>query len=188
MAEDPDGRLWLGTFGAGLFRYTPAAGSYGHFDLGPSPPRGTDFAFVTILCTTRQDEFWAATRGGLVRFDRRTGGQEVFAARADDPATLGFNRVASILEDSRDDVWIGSDFCLLRWDRRSRTFKRYLHDPNDPGSLSGSHVNPILEDSKGNHLGRHGERAEPVRSQPLTGSPATFSTRPTPARKRRTMS
>lgn len=150
MAEDPEGRLWLGTYGAGLFRYTPAAGSYEHFNLGPSPPRGTDFDFVSVLCTTRHKELWAATRGGLVRFDLLNGGQEVFAAKADDPATLGFRRVASIREDSQDDVWIGSDFCLLRWERGTRTFKRYLHDPNDPGSLSGSHVNPILEDSRGN--------------------------------------
>jgi len=150
LAENPDGRIWLGTYGDGLFRFSPEAGTFEHFDLGPGMGPGTDFAFVNILATTRRKELWAATRGGLIRLDLLNGERDVFAAKAGDPATLGFTKVASIREDSQGDVWIGSDFCLLRWQRQTRTFKRYLHDPGDPGSLSGSHVNPILEDRQGN--------------------------------------
>ena len=150
IAEAENGCLWLGTWGAGLFHYSPDTAAYEHITLAPSIPDRAKFDLFSILCRTRRNQLWAATSGGLVRFDPQTGEQDVYAANAGDASSLGFTRVASIHEDAQGDVWIGSDFCLLRWDSWSRTFKRYQHDPGDPGSLSSSHINPILEDREGN--------------------------------------
>ncbi|MEM7586892.1 MAG: two-component regulator propeller domain-containing protein, partial [Acidobacteriota bacterium] len=150
MAEDPTGRLWIGTFWGlnllnaedGTFtRYEPVPEDPG---AGPSGPR------VRAVRASRDGIIWVGVQdGGLNRFDPATQRFVHYRHDPDDPSSLASDNVWDIFEDSAGSLWVATHRGLHRLDRESETFERYLHDPADPGSLPGDRTDAIFEDSRG---------------------------------------
>jgi streptogramin lyase len=88
---------------------------------------------------------WAATFGGVSRFDRATGTFITYT-----PEKQNTIQYQEIKEDSKGILWLGAQSGLHRFDPRTGQFTIYEHDPNDPRSLSDNRVNSVHFDRSGN--------------------------------------
>jgi ligand-binding sensor domain-containing protein len=100
MAQGPDGGLWLGTLGVGLFYF--ANGRATRVDAG-LPDRK-----INCLLVISKDELWVGTDTGLFRWN----GKEFH--RIDLPSALGSIQVLSVLRDRDSNIWAGTTRGLLR--------------------------------------------------------------------------
>lgn len=120
MVEAPDGTLWIGTFGGGLYRLSADRASGARWTLGDGP----DVAANRILSLTRTSDgsLWIGTQGGgAFRLDP-DGGRPRRWTSADG---LPHDHVQAILEDERGAVWVSTSAGLGRYaprDDRWRTF------------------------------------------------------------------
>lgn len=105
LLEDHLGRLWIGTYGGGLYQY--ANGRFVAF----GSDAGLESNFVRTLYETRDGTLWVGTNGGGVSFlkDGR-----FHTLRVKDGLTSDIVRV--IYEDTAGRVWIGTNASgLNRW-------------------------------------------------------------------------
>lgn len=104
-------------------------------------------------------DYWIATRGGVVRFDKVSKPEQL--QHAAPKAIYGIQDglsstvVLRLFEDSRGDIWIGtvgegaSAHGLSRWERRTGTFHHYIARDGIP-SLESFYVSAFAEDHSGN--------------------------------------
>ena len=126
LAQDERGRLWLGTYGAGVEVYDPAAGRV--VDRlradAADPARRLPHATVYDVHLDGDSVAWLATGGGgLARLDRRTSRLATLRADPADPASLGGNVVSHLYEDPQGALWAvsyGGGPCRL--DRQTLRF------------------------------------------------------------------
>jgi signal transduction histidine kinase/ligand-binding sensor domain-containing protein len=100
MVEAPDGRVWLGTDGSGVFCLRDGRITRGPDDLGHDT--------VEALSPAADQSLWIATRRGVTRWnghDARTEGA---------PASLRRLHVLRMLRDRDANVWLGTTGGLVR--------------------------------------------------------------------------
>jgi len=139
LYEDRRGRLWIGTFGAGLWRYEAATGRFFQSLHNPNDPNSLSASRIEFLFEDRSGILWIATyRNGLNRYNRK---QETFAYY---PAA---NSVYAALEARSGEIWLGAYFAgLLRYDSEGRLLRQYRRDPQDPHSLGSDYIMAIHAD------------------------------------------
>jgi PAS domain S-box-containing protein len=148
--QDRGGVLWLGTYD-GLSRWNT---TYGSFQLYRSR-EGLSTDFTLCFAEDREGFVWVGTfKGGLNRFDRRSGTFRHYRHDPADPRSLADDAVMS-LHVGRDGVlWVGTRNGLDRFDgaapgRDGETFRHYRHDPEDPRSLASNGIVTLYEDRGG---------------------------------------
>ena len=151
-----DGRVWLGTDGAGLICRS-AEGRitvYRHDDKNPASLASN---VVWCLFEDRDGSLWIGTEaGGLDRLDPaspRRGAGAAFVHHRPDPASANSLRGASvrcISRDSQGRLWVGTwDGGISRLEAGGGAWTGYGPEPGKPESLGDASVNAIFEDSKG---------------------------------------
>jgi signal transduction histidine kinase/ligand-binding sensor domain-containing protein len=115
LYEDREGNLWIGTLGAGLFRFHDGA-----FERVP-----TSFPLINCLYEDRNGNLWAGTRGGgLDRLSRR----QIFmhaapTDRSPNPVGPRDILVGAVIQDNKGLVWMAQGKSLVRaTDATNRTF------------------------------------------------------------------
>ena len=83
--------LWLGTYGAGLSRFSPETGAFRHYHTANSA-LPSDIVYAIEL--DGDGRLWLSTNAGLTRFDPQTGTVETFGME-DELQGLEFNSVVS---------------------------------------------------------------------------------------------
>jgi len=128
---DPQGRLWIGADGGGLF--VQEAGRLSRFvsEGVPLHPR------VRALVTDRRGRLWVGTDGGVFRIEGRR------ARRYSTQDGLGSDAVRSILEDRDGNLWVGGFGGLQRL--RGERFERL----GTRDGLTGEIVYCLFEDREG---------------------------------------
>jgi ligand-binding sensor domain-containing protein len=97
MLEDHNGRLWIGTYGSGLFRYE-TNGTVLHI----STKEGLSGDFVRSLCEDREGNLWVGTEShGLARLT-----PTVFRSYGRQQGLSGDN-VLTVCEGEDGELWIG---------------------------------------------------------------------------------
>jgi len=128
LAEEPDGTIWAGSAGGGLFQF-----SEGKF---AAVPAGSGLAgnLVETLLTDREGKLWVGTDEGLNRLQRKS----LFTLGQNEG--LGFGAVRGLAEVSPGVIWaVKSSDGIYRWDGRS--FSRL----NAAGlALHESQINTLL--------------------------------------------
>jgi len=159
---DSNGKIWLGTLGAGLEQFDPATGIFTRYPNDPKDSKSLNGAWISALFVDHEGILWVGTGDGLDRFDRKTGKFVHYQNQPDDQTTISSNVVEAIYEDSQGELWIGTGSVygpdktradvggLNRLNKKTGTFIRYMHDPDNPQSLINNKVGSIFEDSKGN--------------------------------------
>ncbi len=144
ILEDRSGVLFSGTFHQGLERLDPETGKLSPYVRNRKP---TNLARNPImqLIFDHQGTLWAATYGGVSRFDRATGNFITYT-----PENQNTIQYQVIEEDSKGILWLGAQSGLHRFDPRTGQFTVYEHDPDDPRSLSDNRVNSVHFDRWGN--------------------------------------
>jgi len=126
LAQTPNGDVWMGTRGAGIFRLVKGAISWLREGL-PDPK-------VNCLLSLGNEAVWVGTDRGIVRWN----GQELTAVSS--PPFQGRFQALSMVKDRDENIWAGTDsHGLLRFNSEGVT------------SLSESEaVTALFEDREGN--------------------------------------
>jgi PAS domain S-box-containing protein len=130
LAEASEGRIWMGTLGAGLFFL--AGGRATNVNAG-LPDRK-----INCLLAIGSDELWVGTDSGLYR------GNGTGFRRLELPSFLGNVQVLSLLRDSDSNVWVGTTRGLLRINGKGISFSEENELRGDGG------INVLFEDREGN--------------------------------------
>jgi signal transduction histidine kinase/ligand-binding sensor domain-containing protein/DNA-binding response OmpR family regulator len=112
LVGDRAGKIWMGSFGNGLFRWDPVSGELDHFRHNLLDPHSISSDDLTAVHEDRSGRIWIGTdaRGlNLFRSDE-SGFQRFFAPEQ------GLETVSDILESPRGDLWLASFSGLVRFD------------------------------------------------------------------------
>jgi len=113
LVEDSAGNFWGGNYSS-LIRIDRGQKKHLKYELG-----------YTVRCIheDRSGNFWVGTQGGgLLLFDRKTGGYKRF----DEHSGLRSNTILRILEDAGGNLWMSTFNGLIRFDSRERSFRSFL--------------------------------------------------------------
>ncbi|WP_029038752.1 ligand-binding sensor domain-containing protein [Salinimicrobium xinjiangense] len=109
ISEDLEGRLWIGTFGEGLFIRDPGARDfklllqYGEDDLPAD-------LVIEAIHADREGNVWIGTYGnGLYLLHKNLQRIFHFMPERRNPFSIGFQDILSIKEDKEGAIWIGTD-------------------------------------------------------------------------------
>ncbi len=130
MAETAEGKIWMGTLGAGLFLF--ADGRAGKIDAG-LPDRK-----INCLLPISNEELWVGTDTGLYH------GNGNGFRRAELPSSLSSVQVLSMLRDRDSNIWVGTTRGLLRINAKGTSFSEENELRGDGG------INILFEDREGN--------------------------------------
>ncbi|MCK6560514.1 SpoIIE family protein phosphatase [bacterium] len=148
IAEDATGKLWIATFGGGLYRFDPQNLQLTSFRHDPDDPASLRHNTVRPVFVSPRDPavLWIGTGGGLERFDLNTQQFTHYQHDDADPGSLSNNDVWSILEDRSGTLWVGTyGGGLNKFSPARRKFAHVRHDPMRPNSLGHDMVMAIHE-------------------------------------------
>ncbi len=149
IAEDQDGRLWIGTNG-GLDRFDPTTESFTHYRHDPAVPGSLSDDRIRGLYLDSTGRLWVGTRIGLNRFDAPSESFTRFLRDPEDPFSLSGESAYSIFEDSSGGLWVGTyNGGVNRFDPAAEGFMQFQHDPDDSNSLSRDEVSALHADESG---------------------------------------
>jgi PAS domain S-box-containing protein len=130
MSEASEGRIWMGTLGAGLFFLTGGRATNVNAGL---PDRK-----INCLLPISNEELWVGTDSGLYR------GNGKDFRRIELPSFLGIVQVLSLLRDRDSNIWVGTTRGLLRINAKGISFSEENELRGDGG------INALFEDREGN--------------------------------------
>jgi ligand-binding sensor domain-containing protein len=150
LHDDGEGRLWLGTVGAGIDLLDRSDGRVRHLRHDPADPTSLADDRVLVLHQSRDGTLWVGTANALHRRLEPTGDGterfERFAHDPDDPASLGPGPVTAIFDDRRGDLWVGTaGGGLQRLDRETGGFEHF----DLAGDVVPLIADPLVEDPGG---------------------------------------
>jgi signal transduction histidine kinase/ligand-binding sensor domain-containing protein len=172
ILEDHEGLLWIGTDYSGLNRMDSKSGKFTHFRHQKNDPNSLSFDQVRVIYEDKENVLWIGTgapfaapenpdkKGGLNRFNKKTGQFTRYLHDEKNPNSLVDDRVRAILEDSYGNFWVGTaGDGLHTMDRVTGKFERHTYDPVHADKLSRpslknnigyaeDHITFIAEDSK----------------------------------------
>ena len=166
ILTDCQGRLWLGTFGRGIYVVDRNGKVVAHVENGS----GIQSNAVNQLLLARDGSIWAATRKGLAHFAHPERPAEVRVyGRAQG---LTDEHVHALAQDAEDNLWLSTNMHIARFNVKRRAFDNFAARDGVP---SGDFVSAsVAQDDRGN-----------VYFGSLTGvcrfNPAAFRRLPAPA-------
>jgi len=130
LAETHDGKIWMGTIGAGLF----------YFAQGRATNVGSGLVDRKINCllAVGDREMWVGTDTGLFRWNGTA------LSRAGLPTSLAGAQVLTMLRDRDSNVWVGTTRGLLRINSGGAS----VTEERDLRGNGG--INALFEDREGN--------------------------------------
>jgi signal transduction histidine kinase/ligand-binding sensor domain-containing protein len=130
MAEATDGKIWMGTLGAGLFIFADGQAT--------SVNEGFPERKINCLLPISNEELWVGTDTGLYRWNGKEFHRTVL------PPALGNVQILSMLRDRDSNVWVGTARGLLRINANSMSFSAEDEIRGHTG------INALFEDREGN--------------------------------------
>lgn len=137
-------RLWVGTYGAGVFVLDASRARLKHFHAGDG---GLSSNVVWDITEDSRGNIWLAVdQGGLVRFHEPTQSFSAQRHNPSDPSSLQTNQVRTVFEDRNGDLWLGLyPHGVNFFNRTTSEIYNFRHDPADRNSISHSSVLSILQ-------------------------------------------
>lgn len=120
ILEDRHHTLWVGTFGSGLFRFSPD-GSVRHFTAPAELPDNK----ITDLLEARDGRLWIGMRsdksGGVCLIDEAASKERPIGKCYTTKDGLGANWVRDIHQTSDGQIWVATLYGLCRWQGEDKT-------------------------------------------------------------------
>lgn len=142
---DQKGRKWISALGDGIAVLDEATGHYRKLPRDTSLSVAVKSDYVLDLCTAPDGKIWAASNGGIYRFDPNTMAIDPLTAHPRLKEISGF-RVNSVYSDSRGRAWFASANGLYCYDERSEQLKHFTRDDG----LVSNYCQNVFEDKQGN--------------------------------------
>lgn len=143
MAEDPDGRIWLGTNRVGLWSIEPETMSLSKYD-GPNLP---GFSVGSILFPASGEAFFGGNEG-LVAIDLDSGRSHKYTNKEYELTSLQAGTVHALMEDRQSNLWVGTSRGGLSAIKNGKAFRTRSHSPYDSNSLSKNKATSVFVDSQ----------------------------------------
>ena len=143
-------KLWVTTYGGGLFRFDPVTETFRHY--AHDPEDSTTVSHPRVLCAIEDasGQMWFGTEQGLNRFDRETETFTRYFADTDNHEALWDDDVRSFYVDREGTLWIGTGFAwfqptggaLSKYNPATDSFENYT--PDNKRDLPHSAVRGML--------------------------------------------
>ena len=126
--HDPDGTLWIGTYGAGLVHFSPIKGILAHYRHS-NAPRSLSNDIIFFINRDSRGTLWIGTNKGLCQYVPETQDFTSYLYDVNKPTGISANRVDSFCEDSKGQLWFGTnDGGICHFDSKTALFRTYTKD------------------------------------------------------------
>ncbi len=152
---DSKNRLWISTWGDGLYVYDPVSKKVAHHTAGPEANQ-LDHNQLEGVHEDPEGNFWISTDNGLsflhYSFDPFSDCYFVnYTHNELEPTSLLSNSIKAFYQDKMGRFWIGSYYGGINiYDKNALKFNPIRSKIWDPGSLSNNNVSAFAEDASGN--------------------------------------
>ncbi|TVQ29354.1 MAG: hybrid sensor histidine kinase/response regulator, partial [Wenzhouxiangella sp.] len=135
LKVDSANRLWVSTFGGGLYRFDEPGQPALHLLHDPDDPDSLTFNHVWHLAEDAGG-MWVGTYGGGLNLLDPDSGRRLERWLPDSERTISSRRVVLTLRDGEARLWAATyGGGLNRMDDEAAGFRSWVHDPADPASL-----------------------------------------------------
>jgi len=135
--EDQNGDVWIGTRGAGVFRYSRKLNTYTQFLNEQGTLNSISCDTVTCIYEDKNDNLWMGTwGGGLNCFKPETNSFSTYRRVGNNENSLSNDFCLHLFEDKSNRLWITVQGGLDVFDARNNKFIHFKNKPDDPGSLN----------------------------------------------------
>ncbi|RMA64224.1 signal transduction histidine kinase [Ulvibacter antarcticus] len=150
LVVDGENKLWVGTFGYGLYYKTNTDTSLTLFKgFGKDYELPPNLNILSLLIDS-QDRLWIATYGnGVYLIDFRTKSINAFRTQPNNPRALQYDDILSSFEDYTGTVWLGTDGTGLSYFDEHLSKFNTLTNASTPSSIEVDVARAITMDSKG---------------------------------------
>lgn len=134
---DAEKRLWVGTYGSGLYLLDSADNLIRHFEVGRgTPSSGIIDNNIRDIEIDNEGKAWIGTFDGLSIIDQELEAVHILHTAGDNKG-LSHSSVRSILKDRKGSMWIGTYFGGINlFDDDSQRFDHFYNVADNPFSLS----------------------------------------------------
>jgi len=119
--EDRDGRLWLGSWYSGLFRFDPNTQQFTHYPPDAQTPGKLAGNAALTIHQDQQGTIWVGTSSALERYDAATDTFTQFTEYDGLPSSA----IRCITEDEQQHLWVSTLNGLARFNPENKTFNSY---------------------------------------------------------------
>lgn len=141
VIADAQGRIWVGTFGSGLFLYTAELKPIATFNTANGFASNT----INFIYEDKKHQIWIATGDGLACFPPNSTSDYQLYQRADG---LDNTHIHAITEDNSGNIWFSTNNNIICFKTDEGKFYNYNHKDNVP--LASFITGSVGKDSKGN--------------------------------------
>lgn len=144
IAEEKDGKLWIGMHGEGLILFDPESGEQKRFRHDPANAKSLSDDYILSLQFDKHGNLWIGAGRGLNRFNNADSSFMRFIHDPHDAGSISNNIVLTIALDSIGILWCGTDGGgLNRFDPSTNSFSHFTEKDGLPSNL----VDAILVDA-----------------------------------------
>ena len=148
IADDSNGKVWIGSENAGLSIYDPKQGATLTINAKVDNPRSIQSNSIWSLHCAENGVMWlGGFKKGLSFYDPNFYKFKHYRTNPFKPNWLSNDIINCFQEDHLGNIWIGTDGGGLNyWDRQSNAFE---HWSLDRGNLNSNVILTLLKDSRG---------------------------------------
>lgn len=146
MTHDIYGTVWIGTYD-GLYKYSPSDESFERFDARRKQKGDIANNLINALYISEQEPnlLYIGGPNGLMVYDVRNPGQEVFSLRASDGKELD-DEIKNITQYDEDTIVFGTENGLSFFNTQSRELRTYYCSLYDETSIPSNHIRTSFQD------------------------------------------
>lgn len=152
LRSDDSNRLWVGTYGHGLFLYNINSEKAEQIEIKSPTFQTNAYNYVKSLCTDKNGNLWVGFwGGGIARI--RNGIYDIRINESNNNLSLRNNDVWAIHQDRKGRIWIGTNGGGLNLvdDYDKITFLRLGKSTGEKNALSSNDIYSIFESSFSNN-------------------------------------
>lgn len=147
---DSQERIWVGTWGDGLFLYDKNLKLITHFNEQAATPHRLASNLVQTLFEDNDGDVWIGTNGGgLAVYQNQTSQLRRFSTDSHANNKISHNRIWAISEGESGQIWVGTGDGLNLITKQSDYNVSTFNKNDDLNSSSDSKVRALLFDSNG---------------------------------------
>ncbi len=149
IAEDPDGRLWVGTTADGALCFDPERRRFTSYRNDPANRFSLSDDILYCVFVDRAGSLWFGGEGGVSWIDRQHMKFPRFKLNPSSLISDPLDYILSIAPLSSGDIWIGSRGGLCIYDREMNVKRLYSAARRNAPGLEDYTVRAILEEDDG---------------------------------------
>ena len=131
---DSHNRLWVGTFGEGLYSYDPENDQFKSWEIKSEISNSQSGRFVSTIQEDQHGRIWVGTmHQGLFILEPETGSVQTFKSFSEFDESITDTYISALTAGPDDTMWIGTSYQgLFRYDLKDNNLKRYYPYSENP--------------------------------------------------------